>query len=326
MRIGPGMILDHDIHILDNSLKGELEKIDEKSIFKGLVPTHFIKNFNTSVKMVSFFENLRQNPEKILDTKIDDFTSSHRIDYPYIQITKKGLLKSTIDFFPVLKQNPKFYKIDKKYWKDFKEKYLYAIHEKPKLNGVKILTEENIQFFNGERYYFNNIERSSDFSLGLLLDKNRNLVFSYWSKFMSKSRLFLFPKINVNEDSEKKIEKFKKMVKLNKHLLKLKLDQIDNLNKRKVYFSAKWHMDPKVNSIDFEDDNFCYSGEWFDAKPFGNGVLSWKDKENGNDVSVRGFWFDNQIYSDSYFNSEEFKILISNFEKNKIGKKFFFYI
>lgn len=301
-----------EINILDETLKESMKVIDESTTFKTIEPAFFTRKFNTKEKIISFFEENKENLDKLTEMPPQDSSDNRRAVEPYIQITESGLLKSTIDLFPALKQNTEFFKIDAEFWEDFKFRYLCACHEMLKLNGIKLLTNDGIMFFNGERYYFNNSERNSDFSLGLLLDKKGEAIFAYWSRFLYACRFTIFPVININDCDGKEYENFSKILELNRHLMGINKKDIDNMNRKRVNFLAKDHMGKDIKSLD-KDGIFCYDGEWFNCMPFGNGKVSWNDNTTGNEISVQGFWFENQIYSDTYFNSIEFKNLVNEF-------------
>lgn len=303
--------VDYQVNVLSYNLKTEMEKVDKKTVFKDGEDTSFTPSFDSFDKVVNFCKSFNQNG-KFKHTFSDN---KGNIPLPYVQITNEGLLISTIDIFPILKEKIRFFPIDEKFWRTFKDRYLFSMYEMMTLNGVKYMSKDYIVFFNGEKYFFNNSERSNQNSLGIHFNKNKELVLSYWSNFLVKSYLDLSPPLKINCPDNSSMERFKEILRLNSNLINMKFTDINNMTKATVYFTAD-HMSKSVLNID-RQDKFCYKGEWFNGKPFGNGTVSWIDKGSGFEISNKGFWYENQIYSDSFFNSEDFQVLIRECSLNK---------
>lgn len=113
----------------------------------------------------------------------------------YVQITKTGLLRSTVDLFRLYAKGEEFQSMQ---LLRYDPRFLYAMYELNKINGIKRVGYDFIEFFNGDVYIFKNIERSNEYSLGSFYRYEEKLDFEsrarhyYWSRFLNRTRLTQF--------------------------------------------------------------------------------------------------------------------------------------
>lgn len=113
----------------------------------------------------------------------------------YVQISKTGLLKTTVDLFRLLNKSEEFQDMN---LLRYRPEFLYSMYELNKMNGIKKVGFNYIEFFNEDAYVFKNFERSNEYSMGSFYKFEDKIAFEnrarhyYWSRFMNRTRLTQF--------------------------------------------------------------------------------------------------------------------------------------
>lgn len=144
---------------------------------------------------MSFF-NFRSEDDGEMQRELENLRGKKKL--PYIQITESGLLKTTVDLFRL---NSDIHSLNEFDITAFKTSTLFKVYGLHKLNGIKEVGVDYIDFYNGDKYEFKNNERSYQNSLGTLITRyERDKTLSqnyYWNKFMLQSHLSGFTNFDV---------------------------------------------------------------------------------------------------------------------------------
>lgn len=128
----------------------------------------------------AFFNEVDDDKEEMMK-KLEKLKGKKRL--PFLQITQSGLLKTTVDLFRLMNDPHEARAFD---ITSHSLNLLYKVYGLHKLNGVKEVGVDYIDFYNGDRYLFQNCERSYFSSLGSLVTRHGDKTLQqnyYWDKF-----------------------------------------------------------------------------------------------------------------------------------------------